>query len=110
MGADDLDLAAIAIFTETGSTARMLSKYRPDAPIFVLSPFESVTHRAMLLWGTQPITCQRFQSTDKLVEVAEHILETLGHVKPRQVVGIAAGTATKSGATNFMRLHVIGDR
>lgn len=108
--ADDLDLAAIAIFTETGTTARLLSKYRPDSPIFVLSPFESVVHRAMLLWGTQPIQCERFTSTDKLVEMAETILETHGHVKPKQIVGIVAGTATKSGATNFMRLHVIGDR
>jgi pyruvate kinase len=108
--ADDLDLAAIAIFTETGTTARVLSKYRPDSPIFVLSPSESVTHRSMLLWGTQPIQCERFQSTDKLVEMAEDILERLGHVKQRQVVGIVAGTSTKSGATNFMRLHVIGDR
>ena len=108
--ADDLDLAAIAIFTETGTTARLLSKYRPDSPIFVLSPFESVVHRSMLLWGTQPIQCERFTSTDKLVEMAETILETHGHVKPKQIVGIVAGTATKSGATNFMRLHVIGDR
>jgi pyruvate kinase len=64
----------------------------------------------MLLWGTQPIQCERFASTDKLVEMAEDILEAHGHVKPRQIVGIVAGTATKSGATNFMRLHVIGDR
>ncbi len=49
--AQDLDLAAIAIFTESGNTARLLSKYRPDAPIFALSPFEEVVHRAMLLVG-----------------------------------------------------------
>jgi pyruvate kinase len=108
--AQDLDLAAIAIFTETGNTARLLSKYRPEAPIFALSPDEAVVHRSMMLWGTYPILCERFVGTDTLVNTAEEILESRGHVKAKQVVGIVAGTATKTGATNFMRLHLVGDR
>jgi pyruvate kinase len=108
--ADDLDVAAIAIFTETGATARLLSKYHPEPPIFALSPFEKVINRCMLLWGTYPILCDRFRDTDRLVSMAEVILETHGHVHQRQIVGIVAGTRTKSGATNFMRLHMVGDR
>ncbi|GGG82049.1 pyruvate kinase [Edaphobacter dinghuensis] len=108
--ADDLDVAAIAIFTETGMTARLLSKYHPEPPIFALSPFEKVINRSMLLWGTYPILCDRFRDTDKLVNMAEEVLERGGHVQPRQIVGIVAGTRTKSGATNFMRLHMVGDR
>jgi pyruvate kinase len=108
--ADDLDVAAIAIFTESGATVRLLSKYHPEPPIFALSPFENVINRCMLLWGTYPILCDRFHDTDKLVDMAEDILETQGHVHPRQIVGIVAGTRTKSGATNFMRLHMVGDR
>jgi pyruvate kinase len=64
----------------------------------------------MLLWGTYPILCDRFRDTDKLVNMAEVILESHGHVQHRQIVGIVAGTRTKSGATNFMRLHMVGDR
>ncbi len=108
--ADDLDVAAIAIFTETGGTARLLSKYRPDPPIYALSPFEKVINRSMLLWGTYPILCGRFHDTDTLVNMAEEILESHGRVQARQIVGIVAGTRTRSGATNFMRLHMIGDR
>jgi pyruvate kinase len=108
--ADDLDVAAIAIFTESGATVRLLSKYHPDPPIFALSPFQKVINRCMLLWGTYPILCERFRDTDKLVDMAEDILETQGHVYERQIVGIVAGTRTKSGATNFMRLHMVGDR
>jgi pyruvate kinase len=108
--AQDMDLAAIAIFTESGNTARLLSKYRPDAPIYALSPFEVVVNRTMLLWGTYPILCKRYQDTDKLVEMAEDILEAGGHVRSKQIVGIVGGTATKTGATNFMRLHLVGDR
>jgi len=108
--AQDLDLAAIAIFTESGNTARLLSKYRPDAPIYALSPFEEVVNRSMMLWGTYPILCERYNETDKLVEMAEDILESHGFVKPKQIVGIVGGTVTKTGATNFMRLHLVGDR
>jgi pyruvate kinase len=108
--AEDLDVAAIAIFTESGMTARLLSKYHPDPPIFALSPFERVINRCTLLWGTYPILCDRFRDTDKLVSMAEEILESHGHVHLRQIVGIVAGTRTKSGATNFMRLHMVGDR
>ena len=105
-----MDLAAIAIFTESGNTARLLSKYRPEAPIFAMSPFEAVVQRSMLLWGTHPIHTKRFEGTDTLVQVAEDVLEGAGFVRPGQVVGIVAGTATKTGATNFMRLHSIADR
>ena len=108
--AEDLELSAIAIFTESGLTARLLSKYRPGPPIYALSPDEAVINRAMMLWGTYPILCERFSGTDKLVRMAESILADLGYVEQRQILGIVAGTQTRSGATNFMRLHMVGDR
>ena len=64
----------------------------------------------MLLWGVYPILCKRFRDTDKLVDMAEEMLEQLNFVQKGQIVGIVAGTRTKSGATNFMRLHMVGDR
>jgi len=108
--ADDLDLTAIAIFTESGSTARVLSKYRPNARVYALSPVPSVIGKMMLLWGVYPILCNRFTETDRLVNMAEDILEAAGHVHKGQVLGIVGGTSTNSGATNFMRLHMVGDR
>jgi len=107
--AQDLNLAAIAIFSESGNTVRLLSKYRPDAPIYALSPDPQVVFRSNLLWGTYPIHCKRFKDTDQLVALAESILQEGNYVNPQDIVGIVAGTATRTGATNFMRLHVIGD-
>ena len=108
--AEDLDLAAIAIFTETGSTARVLSKYRPNARIFALSPSADVIGKAMLLWGVHPMLCERFDNTDRLVNMAEDLLEQAGHIRSGETLGIVGGTKTLSGATNFMRLHKVGDR
>ncbi|MDR3792236.1 MAG: pyruvate kinase [Terracidiphilus sp.] len=107
--ADDLDLRGIALFTESGVTARQLSKYHPAAPIFALSPIEVTINRLNLLWGTTPIRCPKVNSTEALVDCAENLLEQHGYVRNREVIAIVAGTRTKSGSTNFLRLHVMGE-
>ena len=107
--ADDLDLRGIALFTESGVTARQLSKYHPSSPIFALSPVEVTINRLNLLWGTTPIRCPKVNTTEALVECAENLLEQGGYVRPREVIAIVAGTRTKSGSTNFLCLHVMGE-
>ncbi|MGO8756683.1 MAG: pyruvate kinase [Terracidiphilus sp.] len=107
--ADDLDLRAIALFTESGSTARQLSKYHPGAPIYALSPVDVTVNRLNLLWGTTPIRCPKVNSTEALVDCAETLLEKGGYIRPREVIAIVAGTRTKSGSTNFLRLHAMGE-
>jgi len=107
--ADDLDLRGIALFTESGSTARQLSKYHPTAPIFALSPLEVTINRLNLLWGTTPVLCPKVNTTEAMVDCAEKLLEQGGYVRPREVIAIVAGTRTKSGSTNFLRLHSMGE-
>src|SRR5579863_9540241 len=108
--ADDLDLRGVALFTESGGTARQLSKYHPTSPIFALSPIEVTINRLNLLWGTTPVRCPKVNSTEALVDVAESLLEQYGYVRNREVIAIVAGTRTKSGSTNFLRLHVMGEQ
>jgi pyruvate kinase len=106
---DDLDLRGIALFTESGVTARQLSKYHPAAPIFALSPLPVTVNRLNLLWGTTPIQCPKANTTEQLVDCAESLLEKGGYVRPKEVIAIVAGTRTKSGSTNFLRLHALGE-
>lgn len=108
--AEDLDLAAIAVFTETGATARQLSKYHPKPPIYALSSVEPVINRMNLLWGVQPLKCTKAHTAEQMVDMAEQLLEENGYARPQDIVGIVAGTRTKSGSTNFLRLHVLGDK
>jgi pyruvate kinase len=108
--ADDLDLRAIALFTESGSTARLLSKYHTTKPIYALSPIEATINRLNLLWGTTPILCPKVYTTEALVELAETMLVQGEYVSNREVIAIVAGTRTKSGSTNFLRLHVLGEK
>jgi pyruvate kinase len=107
--ADDLDLSAIAIFTETGATARQLSKYRPRPQIVGFTSIDVTLHRMGLLWGVRPLKCTRLYTTEQMVDAAEQLLQESGLARPREIVGIVAGTRTKSGSTNFLRLHVVGE-
>ncbi|HTW46370.1 MAG TPA: pyruvate kinase [Acidobacteriaceae bacterium] len=107
--AEDLDVSAIAVFTETGATARQLSKYRPKPPIYALSSIDASIHRMALLWGVHPIKCPKLHTSEQMVDYAEETLEQGGFVKPKEVLGIVAGTRTRSGSTNFLRLHMLGD-
>ena len=108
--AQDLDVRAIAVFTETGTTARQLSKYRPTPPIYALSSVDVVINRMGLLWGVQPVKCTKAATTEDMVDMAERLLEEAGYAQPRDIIGIVAGTRTKTGSTNFLRLHILGDR
>ena len=108
--AEDLDVSAIAVFTETGTTARQLSKYRPKPPIFALSSVDASIHRMAMLWGVHPVKCPKLHTSEQMVDYAEETLEQGGWVKPKEVMGIVAGTRTRSGSTNFLRLHMLGDR
>ncbi|MDP9266733.1 MAG: pyruvate kinase [Acidobacteriota bacterium] len=106
--AEDLDMRAIAVFTATGSTARLISKYRPKATIYAFSSISTVCNRLNLYWGVTPMPCQHAPLTEDMVRMAEDQLMRVRAVTPGDVMGIVAGTQRSSGSTNFMRLHVVG--
>jgi len=107
--ADDLPMGAIAIFTETGNTAQLISKYRPRVGVYAFSQSEAVCNRMNLLWGVQSVRHKQTENADTMVAAAERELLRRHSVKAGNVMGVVAGTQMASGSTNFMRLHVVGD-
>jgi pyruvate kinase len=107
--AEDLPMGAIAVFTETGNTARMISKYRPKAAIYAFTHIEPVVQRMNLYWGVHPVRCPQARSAEQMVTMAEKDLVRRGLLKPGDVLGVVAGTRQASGSTNLMRLHVVTD-
>ena len=105
--AEDLPMGAIAVFTESGNTARMISKYRPPAVIYAFTHVESVARRTHLFWGVQPMRCHQALSAEQMVNVAERDLLRHGLLKSGDVLGVVAGTRQSSGSTNFLRLHTV---
>ena len=108
--AEDLPMGAIAIFTETGNTARMISKYRPKVPIYAFTHLAPVVQRMNLYWGVHPVRCRQAHSAQEMVTLAEQVLVGRGLLKPKDVLGVVAGTRQASGSTNLMRLHVVTEQ
>jgi len=108
--AEDLPMGAIAIFTETGNTARMISKYRPKAPIYAFTHIAPVVNRMNMYWGVHPVRCHQARSAEQMVAMAEQDLVKRGQIKPGDVLGVVAGTRQASGSTNLMRLHVVTEQ
>lgn len=105
--AEELPMAAIAVFTESGNTARMLSKHRPKTGIVAFSQFPEVCNRMNILWGVRPVLYPQVHTAEDMVLSAEAELKKDAVVKAGDVIGVVAGTRQASGSTNFMRLHVV---
>ena len=105
--AEDLHMGAIAVFTETGNTALLISKYRPQAEIYAFCRTLAVCNRLNLLWGVQPVVRAQALTADEMLLAAEQELLRRGRVKTGDVLGVVAGTQMASGSTNFMRLHLV---
>lgn len=107
--AEELQMKVIAVFTESGSSARLVSKYRPRPPIVAFSPNQETRRRMSLLWGVFPRRISRVHDIDRLARAAESRLIAEKLAKHGDVVGIIAGTPLGTrGSTNLMRLVRIG--
>jgi len=106
---EELHMKLLAVFTETGSTARLVSKHRPRRPIIAFSTIQETRRRLSLYWGVVPRTIGRVKDIEELVRYTEKRLLEERLVHPGDVVGIVAGTPLfVGGTTNFMKFHVIG--
>ncbi|HHX76824.1 MAG TPA: pyruvate kinase [Firmicutes bacterium] len=108
--AEILKVAAIITSTESGHTARMVSKYRPRAPVIAVTPYERVANQLALTWGVIPLPAPPMNSTDDMFESAVNASLKAGYIKKGDMVVITAGIPVGvSGATNLLRVHTVGD-
>lgn len=105
----DLGAAAIITSTESGSTARMVSKYRPWAPIIAGTQKEKVMQKLSLVWGVIPLQVVPTSGTDEMIEEAVSTAIGAGLVKPGDLVVITAGVPIGvPGTTNLVKVHIVG--
>ncbi|GAB2569841.1 pyruvate kinase [Gracilibacillus alcaliphilus] len=106
----NLDVDAILTPTVSGFTARMISKYRPKAPIVAVTFDEQVSRRLALAWGVETIVGTLLYTTDDvLAEAIEQGLKTDYFKRGDRVIITAGVPVGESGTTNLMKIHVIGD-
>jgi pyruvate kinase len=105
----ELHMKAIAVFTHSGFTAQLVSRYRPQTPIVAFSPETQTRRRLALIWGVLPRRIPNVKKIDGLAAIAEKRLLEERLVRKGDVIGILAGTPMGiRGTTNFMKFHVIG--
>ena len=108
--AEALNCAAIITSTESGHTARMVSKYRPRAPIVAVTPHEEVMRKLTLVWGVHPVKGREVNSTDEMLQSAIDSSLAANTVRHGDLVVITAGVPVgQPGTTNLIKVHVISD-
>jgi len=107
--AEDLDITMIVAFTETGGTARLISKYRPRGRIWAFSPDQRTRRRVSLYWGVTPVVFDRLPTTDEMIAAADRHLRQAGLCSEGTRVVMVAGTPpNRRASTNLMKIHVVG--
>ncbi|MDU3163895.1 MAG: pyruvate kinase, partial [Staphylococcus epidermidis] len=106
----NLNVKAIVAATESGSTARTISKYRPHSDIIAVTPSEKTARQCAIVWGVNPVVKEGRKTTDALLNNAVATAVETGRVSNGDLIIITAGVPTgEKGTTNMMKIHLVGD-
>ena len=103
-----MNAAAIVVFTSTGTSARLVSRYRPAVPIYAFTQTEAVARQLTMIYGTTAIIAPALTSTDEMMDQMDRILVERGLAKPGDnLVFVAGQPIGKPGSTNMLKLHTV---
>ena len=108
--ARDVNAAAIVTVSESGTTARLLSKYRPQQPIIACVMREQVQRQLSLSWGITPLMMSLAHSTDELIEMSTALAKENGYLHNGELAVVTAGVPVGVyGTTNMIKIHMVGN-
>ena len=108
--ARDVNATAIVTVSESGNTARLLSKYRPAQPIIACVMNEQVQRQLAISWGITPLMMPLAHSTDELIEMSTALAKENGYLHDGELAVVTAGVPVGvSGTTNMIKIHMIGN-
>ena len=108
--AKDVNAAAIVTVSESGNTARLLSKYRPKQTIIACVMDEQVQRQLSLSWGITSLLMGPAHSTDELIEMSTALAEKNGYLHNGELAVVTAGVPVGvSGTTNMIKIHMVGN-
>ncbi|EXJ24204.1 Pyruvate kinase [Alkalibacterium sp. AK22] len=109
--AKNLNISTIVAATESGHTARMISKFRPKADILAVTFSEETARGLALQWGVQPTVAEKPTSTDDMFNLATQTTVDKGYAKEGDLILITAGVPVgERGTTNVMKIQLIGSK
>ncbi len=102
--------AAIVVFTASGASARLVARYRPPVPIYAFTQSAFVARKLSVIYGLSPILVPDPVDTDEMVKLLDRTLLDRGLLRPRDnVVFVAGQPIGRTGTTNFVKLHRMGE-
>ena len=105
---NDLDIKAIIVMTESGSTAIKMAQYRPNSNIYALCPYPDTCRMLSLIWGVTSIKVKQYTSTDEMISNYISIMKDKKYINKGDKVIITAGVPIGiSGTTNMIKIHVV---
>lgn len=104
---EDLAAQAVIACTESGATARAISKYRPSAPVIAATSSEKTATSLALYWGVQPVVVDGATNTDDLLAKASEVAEGFAGLESGEIAVITAGLPAGEGNTNLMKIHEV---
>ena len=108
--AKDVNASAIVTVSESGNTARLLSKYRPTQPIIACVMDEQVQRQLSLSWGITSLLMGPAKSTDELIEMSTALAQKNGYLHNGELAVVTAGVPVGvSGTTNMIKIHMVGN-
>ncbi len=108
--AEEQHAQAVVTFTQSGSTALLVSKHRPRMSIIAPTPFEHIARRMSLYWGVKPVVLRPKQTTDNMIASVEQIMLKKKLAKEHDLIVITAGVPIGvAGSTNMMKIHRVGE-
>ena len=103
-----MDAAAIVVFTSTGSSARLVSRYRPQVPLIAFTQSETVARQLSVIYGASAVIAPLLDSTDAMMDQMDRILVEQGIARPGdKLVFVAGQPIGKPGSTNIVKLHTV---
>ena len=109
MAANDVGAKAIVAFTQSGATARLISKRRPETPIVAFTPDVKISRQLSLCWGTESRLIEAAEDTDDMIREVESRLLVEGRVHVGENLVILSGApVTARAETNLLKLHRVG--
>ena len=107
--ARDVRAGAIVVFTSTGSSARLVSRYRPPVRIFAITPHDTTARQLAINYGVIPILAPDVSNTDEMLAQMDRVMVDGGYLRPNELVVFLAGQPVgRPGTTNLMKLHRVG--
>lgn len=108
LAAEDLHARAILTATHSGSTARMIARFRPDCDVIAFTVSEKVCRQLSMIWGVRAYLSTHVENTDEIIDMCVAGAKQHGHVRPGDIVVLTAGVPIgRPGTTNLIKVQTV---